>query len=39
MVEVILEEVVFEIEIVVILKEIIGGIEMERIGGIQDSQG
>ena len=37
-VEVILEEVVFEVEIVVLLEEIIVGIEIENIGGLRDNQ-
>ena len=38
MVEVILEEVAFEVEIVVILEEIIVGIETEKTGGLGDNQ-
>ena len=38
MVEVILEEVVFEVEIVVILEEIIVGIVIEKTGGLEDNQ-
>ena len=38
-VEVILEEVAFEVEIVVILEEIIVGIEIEKTGGLWDNQG
>ena len=37
-VEVILEEVVFNVEIVVILEEIIVGIGIERTGGLGDNQ-
>ena len=37
-VEVISEEVVFEVEIVVILEEIIVGIEIEKTGGLGDNQ-
>ena len=37
MVEVISEEVVFEVEIVVILEEIVG-IEIEKTGGLGDNQ-
>ena len=37
-VEVILEEVVFEVEIVVILEEIIVGTETEKTGGFGDNQ-
>ena len=38
MVEVISEEVVFEVEIVVILEEILVGIEIKKMGGLGDSQ-
>ena len=38
MVEVILEEVVFEVEIVVILEEITVGIVIEKTGGLGDNQ-
>ena len=38
MVEVILEEVVFEVEIVFILEETIVGMETERTGGFGDNQ-
>ena len=38
MVEVILEEVVFEVEIMAILEEIILRIEIERTGGLGDNQ-
>ena len=37
-VEVIKEEVVFEVEIVVILEETIVGIEIEKTGGLGDNQ-
>ena len=37
-VEIILEEVVFKVEIVVILEEAIVGIEIERTGGLRDNQ-
>ena len=37
-VEVISEEVVFEVEIVVILEEILVGIEIEKTGGLGDNQ-
>ena len=37
-VEIILEEVVFEVEIVVILGEILVGIEIEKTEGLGDSQ-
>ena len=37
-VEAILEEVVFEVEIVVILEEIIVGIKTEKTGGLGDNQ-
>ena len=36
--EVISEEVVFKVRIVVILEEIIVGIEIEKIGGLGDNQ-
>ena len=38
MVEVISEEVVFKVEIVVILEEILVGIEIEKTGGLRDNQ-
>ena len=38
MVEVILEEVVFEVEIVIILEEIIVGTETEKTGGFGHNQ-
>ena len=37
-VEVISEGVVFEVEIVVTLEEILEGIEIEKIGGLRDNQ-